>query len=106
MQRGEIRTKGIFLCRCQNDFLPVSRRHDLPISLRLFWLNELPVMLKNQMRACVSELQRERSSIVELREVIGRETVAQSILRPFFNSCRFPCAVEKLAIIRWRNAAR
>ncbi len=53
-----------------NDFLFSGRRRDIPIPLRVFGPNELTVMLKHQMCARVSELERERTGIVESREVV------------------------------------
>src|SRR5262245_61690420 len=83
--------------RERNDFQLSASRHDFPVPFSLLWFHQLPIVLEHQIRARVPELQRERTGIVESREVVRGETMAQSIFWPFFNPCCFPRGVEKFS---------
>src|SRR5262245_4418636 len=56
--------------------------HDLPVTLSLLRLHQLPVMPEDCCRR-IAHFERELCRIVKLRQVIGTEAVPQSILWPF-----------------------
>ena len=79
---------------------------ELPIALSFLRPNELTIVLKNEVRACVSKLQRQGSGIIKSSKMIRSEAVSQSVVRPILNFGRFPAGIEQLAIFGWRDITR
>ena len=81
-----------------HDFLASYGRHDLPVTLRLLWLHQLPVMPEDQSRVSVPDLQCQLCRIVELGKMVRGEAVPQRVLRPVSNSRRFTCTEQQLRV--------
>ena len=86
---------AVSLRPCELDDSPRSlRRFNVPESLGLFRPNKFAVVRERDAAVVMAKLQRRVGSVLEMRQVIGREAVPQRVVRPFGDASGETCVLE------------
>lgn len=80
VKRNRLEWRGLF----EGDDLAVrfGLRPQRPIPFRVRWSNKLPVMREKHSAVSVTHFERERSGVLEVRQMVAGEGMAQGIARP------------------------